>query len=368
MKKIGIDARLYSQTGVGTYLKNLIHYLDKKELKDDLFYIYLMPDDYNNLLFKNNNIIKRKVNYRWHTFGEQVGFAIELYKDNLDLMHFTYFSYPILYRKKFIATVHDLTPLLFKTGKASTKNSLLYKVKYFFYKIILKTQIKKATKILTPSKTVRDQLLNKFDQSFKSKIFSIHLGVDNYLLKSKENILLKNKINYKFFIYVGNFYPHKNVEKLILAFSMVKTSSKLLLLGPNDFFKNRLFQLINRLKQEKRILFINSLTTEDLIYFYKNAEALIHPSLSEGFGLPLIEAAYFNRPIIASNIKVFKELLGDNYLSFNPNDIDDIVEKIKSFIEKKPNKFDYKNIIKKYSFKKMTDETVKIYREVLNGN
>jgi len=367
MKKIGIDARLYSQTGIGTYLKNFIYYLDKKELKNNLFYIYLMPNDYNNLSFKNKNIIKKKVNYRWHSVGEQLGFALRLYLDDLDLMHFTYFSYPILYQKRFIATVHDLTPLLFKTGKASTRNSLLYKVKYFFYKIILKTQIKKATKILTPSKTVKNQLINKFGQSFESKIFSVHLGVDNYLLKFKENILLKNKINYKFFIYVGNFYPHKNVEKLIEAFAKVDTFSKLILLGPNDFFKNRLTQLINKLNQGKKILFINNISSENLVFFYKNALALIHPSLSEGFGLPLIEASYFNCPIIASNIKVFKELLGDNYLSFNPNDIDDITEKIKSFIEKK-SKFNYKNIIKKYSFKKMTDETLKIYWEVLNGN
>ena len=63
----------------------------------------------------------------------------------------------------------------------------------------------------------------------------------------------------------------------------------------------------------------------------------------------------------------FKELLGNSYLSFNPNNVDDIIDKIKSFIEKKPN-FDYKNIIKQYSFEKMTDETVRIYQEVLYGN
>ena len=118
---------------------------------------------------------------------------------------------------------------------------------------------------------------------------------------------------------------------------------------------------------EKRILFFNNPSISDLVFFYKNALALIHPSLSEGFGLPLIEALYFNCPIIASDINVFKELLGNNYLSFNPNDVDDIGNKIKKFLEKKPS-FDYKNIIKQYSFEKMTDKTVKIYEEVLYGN
>jgi glycosyltransferase involved in cell wall biosynthesis len=106
-------------------------------------------------------------------------------------------------------------------------------------------------------------------------------------------------------------------------------------------------------------------TLSDLIFFYKNAEALVHPSLSEGFGLPLIEAAYFNCPIIASNIEVFRELLKENYLSFDPNNANDISEKINNFIEKKP-MFDYKNIINEYSFKKMTEKTLKIYMNVLN--
>lgn len=363
MKKIGIDARLYSQTGVGTYLKNLIYYLEKKELKNELFYIYLMPNDYNNLSFKNKNILKRKVNYRWHTISEQISFLTKLYQDNLDLMHFTYFSYPILYLKKFVATIHDTTPLLFKTGKASTKNLLIYNIKHLFFRIILRCQINKAVKIITPTYTVKKQLEDIYGEKISKKTSPIYEGVSYQLLESKENKELSKKYT-NFFIYVGNFYPHKNVEKLIEAFSTIKTSSKLFLLGPSDYFKNRLFQLINRLKQKEKILFVNNLKTEDLIFFYKKANALIHPSLSEGFGLPLIEAAYFNCPIIASNINVFKELLGNNYLSFNPNDVNDISSKIKKFLETKPS-FDYKNIIKQYSFEKMTNETVKIYKNIL---
>lgn len=366
MKKIGIDARLYSQTGIGTYLKNLIHYLDKKELGGNLFYIYLMPDDYNTVSFKNKNIIKRKVSYRWHTLGEQVGFVSKLYQDNLDLMHFTYFSYPVLYWKKFIATVHDATPLLFKTGKASTRNQLIYNLKHFFFKIILRCQIKFAVKIITPTNTVKNQLVNIYGEEIRKKIQYIYEGVNYQIFESKENKKLAKKFS-NFFIYVGNFYPHKNIEKLIKAFSEVKTSSKLLLIGPNDFFKNRILQYINISKQEGRILFVESRTTKDLVFFYKNALALIHPSLSEGFGLPLIEAAYFNCPIIGSNIDVFKELLGENYLSFDPNNVDDIRKKIKYFIDKKP-KFDYKNIMNRYSFKKMADETLRIYQVILNRN
>ncbi len=366
MKKIGIDARLYSQTGVGTYLKNLIYFLEKKDLKNKLIYIYLLPEDYKKLTFKNKNILKRKVYERWHTIGEQIGFAVKLYQDNLDLMHFTYFSYPIFYFRKFVATVHDVTPLLFKTGKASTKNKFIYDLKHLFFRWILRCQIARASKIITPTLTVRGQLETIYGKKISNKISPIYEGVNYQIMNSKENKSLGKKFT-DFFIYVGNFYPHKNVQKLMEAFSKVKTSSKLLLIGPNDYFSARILHYINIMKWTNKIVLISDSSIQDLIYFYKNAKALIHPSLSEGFGLPLIEAAYFNCPVIASDIRVFQELLDDNYLAFNPNDTDDIVEKINSFIEKKP-KFDYKNIIDKYSFEKMTDETMKIYTEVLTSN
>lgn len=360
MKKIGIDARLYSQTGIGTYLKNLLYYLDKKELKNELFYVYLMPEDYDNFSFQNKNIIKRKVNESWHTFGEQFGFAIKLYQDNLDLMHFTYFSYPVLYFKKFVATVHDATPLLFKTGKASTKSQLIYRIKHFFFRFILKKQINRAVKIITPTQTVKKQLEKIYGKKISIKTVSISEGVNYQILKAKENTELSKKYT-NFFIYVGNFYPHKNVEKLVEAFKKVNKSYKLILIGPNDFFSSKILRCIDT-SESSNIILINNSTLPDLVFFYKNAKALIHPSLSEGFGLPLIEATYFNCPIIASDIKVFKELLGKSFLSFDPNSVEDITDKINKFIENKP-KFDYKNLIEKYSFTRMTDETLNIYNK-----
>src|SRR3989344_8561226 len=132
MLNIGIDARLYGQTGVGVYLKNLLYYLEKNAADKLLFYIYLLPQDYAVVNFNSINFKKRLVHSSWHSFSEQIEFPGILLKDNLDLMHFTYFSYPVFYRRKFVATVHDLTPLLFKTGKASTKNSLIYGIKHLF--------------------------------------------------------------------------------------------------------------------------------------------------------------------------------------------------------------------------------------------
>ena len=94
-----------------------------------------------------------------------------------------------------------------------------------------------------------------YGEKIFNKTLFLYEGVSYKIIKALENKNLDN-IFKNFFIYVGNFYPHKNVDKLICAFSKVETANKLILLGPNDYFKERLFQLINRLKQEKGYYFL----------------------------------------------------------------------------------------------------------------
>lgn len=365
MKRIGIDAKLYNQTGVGVYLRNLLYYLESTIPEDWLIYVYLMKEDYDKVNFSHKNLIKRLANYRWHSFAEQIGFLNLINKDQLDLMHFTYFSYPILYRKKFISTIHDLTPLIYKTGQSSTKNPFIYEIKHFILRLVLKQQINNAQKILTPTETVKSQLVKYYGNHIGKKITSIYEGINYEFINNHENEQLKTEYNDRFFIYVGNFYPHKNIDNLIKAFVKVNANYRLILLGPNDYFSARIYHLINQLNQEKRIILFKNPNIEDLIYFYKNAQALIHPSLSEGFGLPIIEAMYFNLPIIASNIDVFKEILIKKYLMFNPINVKNMTDMINHFINNKTT-YDYSQLIERYSFQVLTKKVINIYQSIIS--
>ena len=364
MKKIGIDGRLYSQTGVGTYLRNFIYELSRIKVTDLNFYIYVLPQDRKKVIGLPSHFILRDAPYRWHTMGEQIGFLRAIQKDNLDLMHFTYFGYPVFYRRKFIVTVHDITPLLFKTGKASTKNPLLYLIKHFFFQHILRLQIERAQFVITPSNAVKKQIKKQFTLSEDNKIKTFYEGIGHELMIAKENLLLSKEFKEPFFIYVGNFYPHKNIERLIEAFSKVRTSIKLILIGPRDYFTSIISGYIQKLGMTEKIVIFDHAETQDLVFFYKHAQALIHPSLSEGFGLPLIEAAYFNCPILASDTPVLKELLGNEYTSFDPYNTDDIWKSIEEFL-KNPPRVHYEELLKKYSFKTMTQQTLSLYIETL---
>jgi len=364
MKRIGIDARLYFQTGVGVYLRNLLFYLNELISSNWLIYVYLKKKDIQLVNFNNKNFIKKEADFHWHSFEEQIGFIRLLNQDNLDLVHFTYFSYPIFYKKKFISTIHDLTPLIFKTGKASTGNPLLYQIKHLFLRLVMNCQIRNAITIITPTKSIKTQIVSYYGKKYRDKIVPIYEGVNREIEAVKENFNLDMKFKKKYFIYVGNFYPHKNVDRLVTAFSKIKKDCRLILLGPDDFFSKRIFQLINQLKQNHRIFLFANPSNNDLKYFYNHAQALINPSISEGFSLPLVEAAYFNLPILASNIDVFKEVLGDRYTAFNPYDVDDIAVKISNFSETSQ-KSNYQGLLQKYSFQKMAEETVEIYKKVL---
>lgn len=364
-KKIGIDARLYFQTGVGVYVRNLLHYLQLLDTSKFEFFIYILEKDKNNIKFLQPNFHLRVVNSKWHTLSEQVVFLAELYKDNLDLMHFTYFSHPILYKRPCIATIHDTILLQLKTGKASTQNSLLYELKHKAFSLALSSQVKHARQIITPTNEIKKQLISIYGEKYVKKIQPLYEGVNFELVDAEESPKLAYNPEKPFFIYVGNFYPHKNVESLIEAFKDVDPTYELILIGPDDFFSKRIVELVHTRGLQERVIFKHNISNQELKWYYKHALALIHPSRSEGFGLPLIEASYFKCPVIASDIAVFKELLGTAYWSFNPESIGDITKKIKDFIKDKAGHTlkEQKNPLHAYSFEKMTQEILSLYEK-----
>ncbi|CAN5122830.1 glycosyltransferase family 1 protein [soil metagenome] len=363
MKRIGIDARLYFQTGVGVYLRNFLHYLQQESPEQYIFYVYVLKKDSSKITFSNPRFIKKEVTSRWHSVSEQLVFFRALMQDNLDLMHFTYFSFPILYYRPFIATIHDVTPLLFKTGKASTLPSFIYNFKHNVLSFVLSQQVRNAKVIITPTNAVKKQLMSIYGDRYANKISALYEGVNQEFFEVKENAALSDIFKRDFFLYVGNFYPHKNVNRLIEAFEdLDRKDIDLVLAGPGNYFSGSLEKLLHE-KKISNIRMYHPSKVGDLLFLYNHALALVNPSLSEGFGLPIVEAAYCGTPVIASDIDVFKEILGDNYISFNPLDTKDIMNKLNEFLNSTSQK---KTILdKKYSFKNMVKEYIVLISKIV---
>lgn len=358
MKHIGIDARLLFQTGVGTYLQNLLHYLPSFIPSDVTLTIYCFPSDEPFIQKEAPNSRIRTTTAVWHSWNEQTDFLTSINKDNLDLMHFTYFGYPILYKRNYISTIHDVTPLLFKTGKASTKNSLVYTLKHSAFSFVLRNQVERSKAIITPTNTVKEQLLQLYGSSIRQladKITPIYEGVSYRLLSCEGE---EEGLKKPYLLYVGNFYPHKNVQFLIRAFAKSNSPYSLVLAGPHDYFLKRILDALSA-EEKKQVIIKDKQSLSELATLYKHAEALIHPSLSEGFGLPIVEAMHFGIPIIASHIPVFQELLGTSYYSFDPFEESSIVAAIHKFEGEEKKKI---NILRKeFSFTEMVRKTMDLY-------
>ena len=372
MKRVGIDARLYNKTGVGVYVKNILHNLlmDKDSFSKDIkIVVYVCTDSYCEVKKIYGDVFEVNLTKdKWHSFGEQLFFLIQLLLDKIDLMHFTYMSYPIMYFKPFIATVHDITPLFFKTGKATTKNMFLYNFKHLILEyIILPMQLFFAKKIITPTETVKKDILSRYKNIKSGKIIKIYEGVSFEMIDLNNNIKKDFDSNLKpFFLYVGNVYPHKNIYNLINAFLLFKKEKynyKFILCCPDDVFTKRLEDYLKE-KEASDIYLKKQCSFTEIVSYYKNAYALVHPSLAEGFGLPIVESMYFNLKIVASDISVFKEILKDNYISFDPKDIISIKNGLINSTNESY-KYDYSILLKDYSFSKMTKEILSLYKDCI---
>jgi glycosyltransferase involved in cell wall biosynthesis len=165
----------------------------------------------------------------------------------------------------------------------------------------------------------------------------------------------------KYFLYVGNAYPHKNLDLLLHALSEV-TDAKLILVGKDDYFYKRLRESDIAKQFGTRIVFKTDVSDSELRDLYEHAQAFVFPSLMEGFGLPALEALANNCPVIVSDIPVFHEILGDVPKYFDPHNEKVLTESLKnpplrskSFQEKSA------RVAQQYSWKKMATDTIRVY-------
>lgn len=377
--KIGIDARLWNQTGVGRYIRNLIYNLQVIDKQND-YVLFVMDRDYDDVKFRISNFKIVQTDISWHSLEEQLKFPLLLNKYNLDLIHFPYISVPFFYNKPFVVTIHDLIPYHFSTGKASALPLPIYGLKLAAYKLIVSNAAKKAKKIVVPSNATKEEVVKHLNVP-AGKIVVTYEGVDENLKfknpfgpssgqgqKSKLQLKIKN-----YFLYVGNAYPHKNLDRLLSAFNILISqypNISLVLVGREDYFYKRLKERAKKLGVLGSVIFIGGADDQKLANLYKNALAFVTPSLMEGFGLPGLEAMSNGCLVLASDIPVHKEIYKDSAIYFDPlnaesikNIMRDVYSNTLMYRSGKKD-FGFKRA-KEFSWKNTAEETLRVYNDSL---
>jgi len=376
--RIGIDARFFGPIGkgLGRYTQKLIENLEKISVKGDeshQYFIFLKSENFDEYKPKNPNFQKIKADYHWYTFSEQIWFPWLLKKYKLDAVHFPHFNVPLLYFGKFVVTIHDLILINFPTLRGSTLSPLFYKIKFLAYKIVIKHAIKKSSRILAVSNFTKKDILKNYSFVPPEKVIVTYEACEDYCMlspnKDKE-ILSRYAIKKPYIMYVGNAYPHKNLEKLIMAFKLIKQKKadlSLVFVGKVDYFYERLKNLVES-ESISDVLFVGYAMDYELDTIFHNAAAYAFPSLYEGFGLPPLEAMAKGTPVASSDHPCMKEILGNSAHYFKGEDISDISRAIIDILEdenlrKKLISRGYERI-KKYSWKNMARNTREVYNSI----
>ncbi|MBI2448224.1 glycosyltransferase family 4 protein [Candidatus Microgenomates bacterium] len=386
---IGIDARIYSTStgGIGRYTRELIcgleSIIDAKDRaqnpynKDLNFVIFLNSEGYREYRPKNEHFKKVLVDVGWYGFSEQFFTLPKWLEARLDLMHFTHFNKSIFYRKPYVVTIHDLTYSMQKKLRISKLPPIIFEIKHFVYEQAIKDTIRRAKAIVVPTKYSKKDIIKKYN--IKSDTVAVtYESVDKDFAKLGSKRILENlkkrfNIHYPYFIYIGNAAPHKNLKRLVVAFSLFlqkQPEAQLVLIGKKNKFYIDLEEFVREKGLSDKVILTDMLNDAEYQSLLSGACASAFASLAEGFGIPPLEAMASNVPVVMSDATCLPEVGGDAALYFDPMDERDMAQKLEKIFtdvglrEQLIRKGEER--IKNFSWDKMAQETLAVYEKILS--
>lgn len=348
MKIILIDIRYLEQqnTGIAVGLKAFLTELEKKiDLKQFTVYLlYQKEKKFDSKLFKYIH-----TNANLFSFREHIEFYRIFKQYNINIFYSHHFISPIFKNNvKVINIIHDLIPY---------KVDVLSPLGKIYYKIMNSITMKYSDVIVANSSATKKDIQDIFNRKDIKVIY--HSYYKNKLINFDNTILEKFNLKEKtYFLFVSSLKKHKNYKRVIEAFRQFNKDKnyKLILVGKdNQNFSN------------DDIIFTGYINDNELNSLYKNAIALIFPSLMEGFGVPILEAQFHKCPVITSKVSSMPEIAGEGAILVNPYDIDEIKESLNLVLDESiRNRLIEKGILnlKRFSWEKYTKKIINIFKDI----
>lgn len=362
MSHIVIDGRI-RRSSTGRYTDRLVEHLQAIDKAND-YTVLVEPDDPWQLSAANFKTMPCR--FKQFSFNplDQIAFSWQLYRLKPDLVHFTMTQQPLFYFGKIVTTTHDLTMLRY--ARAGKLPGWLHAIRMAAYRFLVWWSHRKSKQIIVPTNYVAEDLARL--QPFTRDKTTVTYEASEPPLTEKP---VKPKgISTPFILYVGSAFPHKNLDNLVDAFEILKESYpnlSLVMAGKKEYYYKQLERYVSVSPAKDSIVLPGFVSEAELKWLYQNAGAYVFPSLSEGFGLPGLEAMAHGCPVASSNATCLPEVYGDSVIYFAPNDIKDMADKIGQLLDDKKLRGDFINRgyeqVAKYSWRRMAKQTLEIYQE-----
>ncbi len=373
--KVAIDIRRMTEFGIGTYLRNVVRTL--AQLDRDSEYCLIgspekvvecgpLPPNFKTVpLAAADNTLKGNIEFR----------AI-IRRLDCDVVHI-----PNLYwaprglRCPYVLTVHDLLEHMYGSRNLSALRRSLH-----FY--LTRRVLRGAARVMAVSQFTKNEI-HKLLAVPDDHIEVVYNAIDERFLHGhasqadRELIAQRYQVNYPFLLYAGAIRPHKNVVRIIEAFSALKSELakegqygdlKLIIIGDDLSSHPRLRRTVVSGGVQNDVRFLGFVPIEVLRIFYDEAKIFVFPSLYEGFGLPPLEAMAHGTPVVTSNTSSLPEVVGNAALLVNPENVFEIQRALQRAlmdgeVRQKMKQRGYEQA-QRFSWMTSVSRILEIYREV----
>ena len=330
--RIAIDIRRMTEFGVGTYIRNVVRTLGRLDHESEYFLIGspTKVDEIGALPPNFQTIPLLGAERSLRGYRE---FRNAMKRLDCDLAHIpNLFSLPRALPCPYVMTVHDMLEHMSRAREQSG----FWRSLYFQ---TTKRVLAGAARIFAVSNFTRNEIEKLFDIP-PERIEVVYNAIDERFLSGhataadRDLIARRYQVTYPFLLYAGRVSPHKNVVRMIEAFSALKTELerdhaypdlKLIIIGDDLSGNPDLRRTVVRSGVQNDVRFLGFIPIEVLRIFYDEAKVFVFPSLYEGFGLPPLEAMVHGTPVVTSNVSSLPEVVGNAAVLVNPENVFEIM-------------------------------------------
>ncbi|MCM3880592.1 MAG: glycosyltransferase family 4 protein [Vicinamibacterales bacterium] len=366
--RIGIDARKLHDFGIGTYIRNLLRELAHIDQTTE-YVLFCKPGDTEVAAGLGANFRAVPEHSGHYSIAEQITLPLAVRRERLDLFHAPHYVLPALISSRSVVTIHDCIHLMFP--------EYLSRLGHAYAHASLWTAAHKSDRIFTVSEQSKRDIL-KFFKVPPEKIVVTPNAIDDRFSVAPsdehlEQIRERYQLSHAYLLYVGNIKPHKNLERLIEAFHLVRSQGRpeleLLIIGDEMSRMQSLRRTVHRLQLHRYVRVLGFVPDTTLAVLYRLASVFVFPSLYEGFGLPPLEAMASGTPVVTSNVSSLPEVVGDAAVLVDPYSPEAIAEGILAVLRSSHLRDDLRerglNRVKAYSWRRSAERVREVYCEVV---
>lgn len=368
--RIGVDARI-DRTGIGRYTFRLLSELADLD-RENTYVAFLRREAFSDPDILDARLERCLADIPWYSVEEQLRLGSVIRSADVDLMHFTHFNVPLLYRGPYVVTIHDLTHEL-RGRLEAPGDPAARRVRALGYSLVLRRATERARRVIAVSGATKRAIVERLGID-PERISVTYEGVDPGLLESSVSAD-RLAPDGPYVLYVGGGHPHKNLPRLVQALAACRdqasTDVKLVLAGDLGRYEEQVRAAVRAAGLTEAVFLLGRVSDAQLAALYRGATALALVSLSEGFGLPGLEAMAVGTPVLASRIEALTEVYGQAAEFVDPTDVADIGRGMLRLLGDTVARAELvgagRSRAARYSWRSMAEETVAVYRDALTA-